>query len=74
MDKCPMSRSLLLFLALLLGIRDGYLALWREEDPQPIARFDVRADSLPPADQLMLKRGIRIEDKQALLALLEDFL
>lgn len=74
MEKCPRGRSMLLLLALLLGIRDGYLALWREEDPQPIAIFQIRADTLPPADQILLKRGIRLEDKEALLAALEDFL
>lgn len=74
MGKCPRGRSLLLFLTLLLGVKDGYLTLWREEDPEPVYQFSLRVDSLPPTDQLMLKRGIRIEDKQALLALLEDFL
>lgn len=74
MGKCPRGRSMLLLLALLLGIRDGYLALWREEDPQPIAIFQIRADTLPPADQILLKRGLRLGDKEALLAALEDFL
>lgn len=74
MGKCPRGRSLLLSLALLLGIRDGYLAVWQEEDPQPIAIFRIRAESLPPADQILLKRGLRLEDKEALLAALEDFL
>lgn len=74
MEKCPRGRSMLLLLALLLGIRDGYLALWREEDPQPIAIFQIRADTLPPADQILLKRGLRLEDKEALWAALEDFL
>lgn len=74
MGKCPGGRSMLMLLALLLGIRDGYLALWREEDPQPIVIFQIRADTLPPADQILLKRGLRLEDKEALLAALEDFL
>lgn len=59
---------------LLLGVKNGYLALWKDEDPEPVHIFPVRIRSLPPADQLALRRGIFAEDLQALLSLLEDYL
>lgn len=59
---------------MLLGIKDGYLALWGPEDPQPVRIFSVAVNTLPPADQLLLRRGIRVENSEELQALLEDYL
>ncbi len=59
---------------LMLGIKDGYVALWKDEDPQPYRIFPVRADSLPIADQLQLKRGIYIESVDQLMQLVDDYL
>ena len=58
----------------LLGIRGTRLALWQDDDPHPVQIYDIRADSLPPADQLMLRRGIRVESRQELWLLLENYL
>lgn len=66
--------SLFLLLGMLLGIKDGCLALWKEEDPQPVTIFPVRICSLPPADQTLLRQGIPVKNTQALLFLLEDYL
>ena len=38
--------SLLLVFGFLLGISDGYIALWKDEDPVPQV-FPYRADRLP---------------------------
>lgn len=59
---------------MLLGVKNGYLALWKEEDPQPAQIFPVRVSSLPLSDQLLLRRGIPVDDARTLLALLEDYL
>ena len=64
----------LVILSFLLGIHDGKIALWKDEDPQPIQIFPYRASLLPPADQNVLKHGIPIEDEHHLNRLLQDYL
>ena len=66
--------TMVLLAGFLLGIRAGRLALWRDDDPHPVQIYDIRADSLPPADRLQLRRGIRIESREALWLLLENYL
>ena len=64
----------LVVFGLLLGIHDGKIALWKDEDPQPIQISPYRASLLPPADQNVLKHGIPIEDEHHLNRLLQDYL
>lgn len=66
--------TLLPALTFLLGIHEGRLTLWRSDDPHPVQIYDIRADSLPPADQLMLRRGIRAETREELWVILENFM
>jgi hypothetical protein len=66
--------TLVLVMGFLLGIRDGKLTLWRDGRTQPEQVYDIRADSLPPADQLQLRRGIRVEDREQLWLILENYL
>lgn len=61
-------------LGMLLGVKNGYLALWKEEDPQPAAIFPVAVSSLPLSDQILLHRGIQIQTDSDLQTLLEDYL
>ncbi len=58
----------------MLGIKDGYIALWKDEDPEPYRVFPVPAASMPISDQLMLQQGIHIESTDQLLALIDDYL
>ena len=58
----------------LLGIRGNRLALWHDDDPHPVQVYDIRADSLPPADLLQLRHGIRVESREELWLLLENYL
>ena len=58
----------------LLGIRDGRLTLWRDGSIHPEQIYDIRADSLPPADRLALHRGIRVENREELWEILENYL
>lgn len=60
--------------AFLLGSRDGFLTLWIPPEAQPRFTFPCRISSLPPADRAMLETGIRVETRQELMGLLEDFL
>lgn len=66
--------SVLLAAVFLLGIHEGRLALWVEDDPEPVRIFPRQIASLPPADQLMLRRGIVIQEQAELVGLLEDYL
>ena len=58
----------------LLGISDGYIALWKDGGADPVRVFPYRAENLPVADQQALEKGIYLEDKEELLQLMEDYL
>ena len=66
--------SLGLMLVYLLGVRGGYVALWQDEDPEPVAVFPYAVASLPSEDQEALFRGIVIKNEEDLRYRLEDFL
>lgn len=66
--------ALSLCMGFLLGVHDGKLTLWREGESHPEQVYDIRADTLPPADQVLLTRGIRVESRQELWQLLENYL
>lgn len=72
-----MKRSILylsLIFTFLLGIHDGYIALWTAETEKPAYVFPYQAASLPEADRLALEKGIPLENREQLQALLEDYL
>ena len=58
----------------ILGFCRGRLALWHDGDPHPVQIYDIREDSLPPADRLQLRRGIRVETREDVWKLLENYL
>ena len=58
----------------LLGSFKGYLALWKEDRPEPFQIFPVKVETLPEADQNALKEGIPARSEIELSSLLEDFL
>lgn len=66
--------STALLLGFLLGIHEGKLTLWRDGISHPEQIYDIRADSLPPADRLRLRRGIRAESREELWLILENYL
>lgn len=74
MKKMKRFFSVFFLFSMLLGVKRGYLALWNGEDPQPVFTFPVTVSTLPPADQILLRRGIIVENPQSLQALLEDYL
>lgn len=65
---------LTLFFAFLLGTHDGFVALWISPGAAPDRIFPYSVSSLPPEDQIRLEKGIQINTKEELLALLEDYL
>ena len=66
--------TMTLMAGFLLGIRGSRLALWQDGDPHPVQIYDIRADSLPTTDQLQLRRGIRVDSREELWLLLENYL
>lgn len=62
-----------LLLGFILGIQDGYIALWEDGKDQPRV-FPYRAEMLPEPDQRRLEKGIRIPDDGKLAQILEDYL
>ena len=58
----------------LLGVKDGFITLWKDGNPEPIRVFPYLAEFLPPEDQNALQQGIRIDDKSELVHILEDYL
>ena len=65
--------SFVLAAGFLLGVHNGYIALWRDGAKDPMV-FPCRAILLPRADRLKLEKGIRIENEDELFQFLEDFL
>lgn len=63
-----------LIFGFLLGIQDGYIALWKDGRTDPLRVFPYKAASLPAADQQALEKGIHLDSKEDLIALVEDYL
>lgn len=64
----------ILFFGFLLGIHEGKIALWKDEDPQPMKVFPFYARFLPSADRRALEEGIRFESEEDLKRLLTDYM
>lgn len=73
MKKRNLFPTLLLF-GFLLGIHNGKIALWKDDDPEPIRVFPYQASLLPEKDQDALEQGIHIRDRSQLTRILEDYL
>lgn len=65
--------SLALF-GFLLGVYKGKIAIWHNEDPQPLKVFPYYAHMLPEADRLALEEGIRFESVNDLKRLIADYM
>ena len=65
---------LALVLGFILGIRDGYVALWKDGSRDPVEVFPYQASFLPPSDQRALENGIHLDSTDELNRLLEDYL
>lgn len=66
--------GLVLLLSYLLGSYNGYIALWRQGESQPVKIFPYQVVSLPDADQKALEKGIIVKEKSELHRILEDYL
>lgn len=72
--KKTVQQYLTLIFLFILGNHNGYIALWKTTDPQPVQIFPYSVSTLPPADQQALEKGIPIASIEQLHRLLEDYL
>lgn len=66
--SCP-----LVLLGFLLGIHEGKIALWKDNNPEPIKVFPYSAKLLPEADQKALEKGIKADSIRQLQELIQDY-
>lgn len=66
--------SILFIFGFLLGIHQGKVALWKDDDPKPVRVFPYSAQLLPPADRQALEEGIRFESLDDLMRVITDYL
>ena len=57
-----------------LGLHNGYLALFDENNPQPLLVLPYKEQTYSPSDRAALQRGIPYQTNEELTRLLEDFL
>lgn len=60
--------------SILIGVHNGRIALWRDDDPEPFKVFPYRASMLPDKQEEMVRKGIRVESMEELQRLLEAYL
>ncbi len=64
----------ILLFGFLLGVHNGRIALWKDEDPEPFRVFPCPVCVLPPEDQEALMKGIHLDDMEDVNHFLENFL
>ena len=66
--------SILILFGFLLGVHQGKVALWKDDDPKPTRVFPYSVQLLPPADRRALEEGIRFESAEDLMRVITDYL
>ena len=66
--------SSLLALYVVIGVWQGYVALFDQGAAEPKQIFPCPVEALPEADQNALKNGIIVRNQRDLQQLLEDYL
>ena len=64
----------IVLLGFILGIHEGQVALWKDNQKKPMKVFPYQASMLPEADQKRLEKGIHVESLSELYKLVEDYL
>ena len=73
MNKQKILCNILIF-GFLLGVYEGKIALWKDNQVKPMRVFPVQVSILPEADQKTLQKGIRVNNLSQLYRMLEDYL
>ena len=66
--------ALALCFSFLLGIKDGRVAIWKDDDPEPARVFPYPVSMLPADARNALENGIRIESEEELYELINKYL
>ncbi len=64
----------ILLAGFLLGIRSGHVALWKQDDPQPLQVFPWSANMLPRKIRIALERGLFVEEDSDIGRLIADMI
>jgi len=64
----------ILCLGYILGVHNGYIALWKEPYEKPLRVFPYSVSCLPEADRQLLEQGVRADSLPELTQRLEDYL
>lgn len=62
-----------LVLGFLLGVHNGRIAVWKDQDPTPMRTIPCPIWVLSPTQQQMLKDGIHIDSMEDLEKMLTEF-
>ena len=63
----------ILLLGFILGVHEGKVALWKENNPKPIKVFPYQASQLPQEDQDRLAQGVHVDSIGQLRKLIQDY-
>jgi hypothetical protein len=58
----------------LVGIHEGKVALWKDNNPQPIKVFPYQVSDLPQEAQRQLEAGVKVKSLRELRKLAEQYL
>lgn len=64
----------ILLIGFILGIHEGRIALWKDNQKKPMRVFPYQASMLPEEDQKRLEEGIHVDSLNELYKLVEDYL
>ena len=64
----------ILLLGFLLGIHEGKVAVWKDNQKKPAKVFPYAVSQLPEADQKRLEQGVHVDSLGELYALIQDYL
>ena len=73
MKRRSIIMSILLF-GFILGVYEGKVALWKDNQKKPMKVFPYQVSILPQADQQRLQQGIHVDSLNELYKLVEDYL
>ena len=64
----------ILLIGFILGIHEGRIALWKDNQKKPMKVFPYQASMLPEEDQKRLEEGLHVDSLNELYKLVEDYL
>ena len=51
----------------------GHIGIFKKDETTPYHEIDVEVDSLPEADQELLRKGIEVDSQEKLNSIIEDY-